>query len=99
MEGWGFREVLEELAKRVGIKLKRFEPTGQSRVREKILEINKLTAKFYAHLLTKHEAGEVARQYLAKRSIKRPIWEKFELGFAPDSWDKERYLEELAKYG
>ena len=88
MEGWGFREVLEELAKRVGIKLKRFEPTGQSRVREKILEINKLTAKFYAHLLTKHEAGEVARQYLAKRSIKRPIWEKFELGFAPDSWDK-----------
>ena len=88
MEGWGFREVLEELAKRVGIKLKRFEPTGQSRVREKILEINKLTAKFYAHLLTKHEAGEVARQYLAKRSIKRPIWEKFEMGFAPDSWDK-----------
>ena len=88
MEGWGFREVLEELAKRVGIKLKRFEPTGQSRVREKILEINKLVAKFYAHLLTKHEAGEVARQYLAKRSIKRPIWEKFELGFAPDSWDK-----------
>ena len=46
MEGWGFREVLEELAKRVGIKLKRFEPTGQSRVREKILEINKMESYF-----------------------------------------------------
>src|SRR3989344_4137557 len=88
IEGWDFRDALEELAKRVGVKLKKFAPTGQTQVKEKLIEINKLTARFYSHLLTKHPIGEPARKYLNKRGIKPPMWEKFSLGFAPDSWDK-----------
>ena len=88
MEGWDFREALEEMAKRVGVSLKKFEPTGLSKTRETLITINKLTAKFYAHLLLVHPIGESARKYLTGRGIKKPLWEKFSLGFAPDSWDK-----------
>ena len=51
IEGWDFREALEELAKRVGVKLKSFAPTEASRTKEKLISINNLAAKFYAHLL------------------------------------------------
>ena len=50
IEGWDFREALEELAERVGIKLKSFMPTEASRTKEKLISINNLAAKFYAHL-------------------------------------------------
>lgn len=93
MEGWEFRETLEELAKRVGVKLKDFQPTGISRDKEKLIEINKLAAKFYNYLLTKHKVGEVARKYLAKRGIDEKLWDKFDLGYSPDSWENvSRFL-------
>lgn len=87
IEGWDFREALEELAKRAGVKLKSFEPTDKSRIREKLLEINKLTVKIYSHLLNNHPAGERARKYLTGRGIKKETWEKYRLGYSPDSWD------------
>ncbi len=87
IEGWDFREALEELAKRAGVKLKQFEPTDKSRVRDKLIEINKLTTKLYSHLLSNHPAGERARNYLAGRGIKKETWEKYRLGYSPDSWD------------
>ncbi|MEX2027892.1 MAG: DNA primase [Candidatus Curtissbacteria bacterium] len=87
IEGWDFREALEELAKRTGVKLKSFEPTDKSRVREKLLEINKLAVKLYSHLLSNHPAGEGARKYLEGRGIKKETWEKYRLGYSPDSWD------------
>ena len=97
IEGWDFREALEELAKKTGVKLKKFEPTGQSKVRDKLIEINKLVAKFYTHLLVEHPIGEPARKYLLSRGIKAPLWEDFGLGFSPDSWDKT--FEFLKKHG
>src|SRR3990170_5303284 len=63
MEGWDFRETLEELAKRAGVKLVDFKPSGASRDKEKLLEINKMAAKFYKYLLAKHKAGEAGRNY------------------------------------
>lgn len=87
IEGWDFREALEELAKRAGVKLKSFEPTDKSQIREKLIEINKLTVKLYSHLLNNHPAGERARKYLTGRGIKKETWEKFRLGYSPDSWD------------
>jgi len=87
IEGWDFREAFEELAKRVGVKLTRFAPTSSSKLKEKLLEISKLATTFYRHLLEKHPAGEKARQYLSRREIKRSIWEKFSLGYAPAGWE------------
>ncbi len=87
MEGWDFRETLEELAKRAGVKLTSFAPTGTSKLKEKLMEINKLAAKFYSHLLVAHPAGAKARDYLAERGIKKSILEEFRLGYAPAGWE------------
>lgn len=87
IEGWDFRETLEELAKRAGVKLKDFQPTGASRDKEKLIAINKLAAKFYNYILLKHKLGEPGREYLKKRGINEALWEKFEIGYAPGGWE------------
>src|SRR5438309_385741 len=87
IEGWDFRETLEELAKRVGVKLTTFAPTARSQIKEKLVTINNLALKFYSHILNKHSLGEPARKYLEKRGIKRASWEKFGLGYAPLGWE------------
>ncbi len=86
MEGWDFRETLEEMAKRAGVKLKSFAPSSTSREKEKLIEIHKLCEKLYSYLLAKHKLGEPGRKYLLSRGIKQSSWEKFGLGFAPDGW-------------
>lgn len=86
VEGWEFREVLEELAKRVGIKLTTFAPSAQSKEKDKILAVNSLTAKFYSHILNKHPLGEKARRYLTGRGIKEEAWLEYDLGYAPGGW-------------
>jgi len=96
-EGMDFREALEELAKKTGVKLIDFKPTGASKQREKIVAINKLAAKFYSHLLTKHPSGEKARKYLEMRGIKKKAIEAYSLGYAPSGW--ENTAEFLTKRG
>ncbi|HSX19041.1 MAG TPA: CHC2 zinc finger domain-containing protein, partial [Candidatus Saccharimonadales bacterium] len=97
IEGWDFRETLEELAKRAGVKLVDFKPSGASRDKEKLIEINKLAAKFYNYILTGHKLGEPGRAYLKGRGINEDLWEKFGLGYAPNSW--ENVSKFLAKKG
>lgn len=87
-EGWDFREALEELAKRAGVKLKDFAPTAQLRTKETIISVCILAAKFYNYLLLSHPTGEKARKYLLSRGIKRDLWEKFSLGYSPEGWEK-----------
>lgn len=87
IEGWDFKETLEELAKRAGVKLVKQGPTEGGRVREKLLAINALAEKFYSHILDKHPAGETGRKYLEKRGIEPTLWQKFGLGYVPDKWD------------
>jgi DNA primase len=87
MEGWDFREALEELAKKVGVKLTSFAPSGKTREREKLIEINKLVSKFYSYLLNEHKAGERARKYLKDRGISQETWKKFNVGYAPEAWE------------
>lgn len=87
IEGWDFRETLEELAKRAGVKLVDFKPSGASRDKEKLIEINKLAAKFYKYILQKHKLGEPGRAYLKKRGIGEELWEKFDIGYAPNAWE------------
>ncbi|MBI2012765.1 DNA primase [Candidatus Curtissbacteria bacterium] len=97
MEGWDFRETLEELAKRVGVKLTYTGGFGKTKIKDKLVEINNLVAKFYAHVLNKHPLGETARKYLKRRGIRKNIWEKFGLGYAPGGW--ENALNFLTKRG
>jgi len=97
MEGWDFRETLEELAKRTGVRLKSFGSSPATKLKEKIIQINKLASKFYTYILMEHSQGKVARDYLLGRGIKKSSWEKFGLGYAPAGW--ENILKFLEKKG
>lgn len=85
-EGLDFREALEELAKRTGVKLSRRkeEKTPEEARRERIFAANELAAKFYNYLLTSHPAGRKALEYLLKRGLKLETIKKFNLGYAPN---------------
>ncbi len=90
-ENYSFPEAVEYLAKRTGVLL----PDGQERkvlnkdeeYRKRLCTINSLAARFYNYLLTEHELGEKAREYLLNRGVSKEMIEEFQLGYAPDSWN------------
>ena len=84
-EGMEFGEALRFLADKAGVKLVRLDrsDTGE---KEKLIEINNLTAKFYQYFLLNHAVGKIALEYLLKeRGLKLASIKDFSLGFSPDS--------------
>ena len=94
IENLEFREALERLAERAGVRLQ--GPVDGSR--GKILagvDILKHALDFFIRSLHGN-SGEAARAYLARRSITNDDMVRFELGWAPSSWDSlSRYLHTL----
>lgn len=98
-----FPEALEELASQAGVTLtRRIADTPQTKLKEKILEVNHLAGEFYQYLLTQHKLGQHARDYLKNRGISDKAIKTFSLGYSPNSWDgllkylkKKGYEEEL----
>lgn len=79
-----FPEALRILAKRAGIELvSRDYNSGESSKKEQLYRINSLAKEYYHYVLTKHKAGEKARNYLANRGIDPKVIETFALGFSP----------------
>ncbi len=97
-EGMEFGEALKFLADRAGVKLRplSFKPTSE---KERIYEVNSLTAKFYHYVLTKHRAGRAALNYLKKeRGMTETAIETFQLGFCPNlPFAARRFLVEKHK--
>ncbi len=87
IEGMDFYESLQTLAKRAGVELISYRPTGQEELRERLIRINSLAAEYYHYLLTKHDLGAKALKYLKERKISDLSIEKFKLGYAPEGWD------------
>jgi DNA primase len=86
MEGISFYEALKELAERHGIPMpKRSQyADDESRLREAVFQMHDLAAdNFRANL--GGPAGEVARNYLARRGVKPETIEQFGLGFSDRS--------------
>lgn len=83
-----FYEALKELADKVGVKLESvgFEDKEWS-VKDKIIKVNNAAASFFEYLLQQTSFGEHARQYLLNRKVNLLIAKKFQLGYAPQSWD------------
>lgn len=86
-ENMEFPEALRALAKKAGIALKETSfKQGEYSEKEKIFTINNQALKFYHYILTKHQAGKNALDYLLlKRKINKGIIDTFELGFSPSS--------------
>ncbi|KKT65436.1 MAG: primase protein [Candidatus Woesebacteria bacterium GW2011_GWA2_44_33] len=102
IEGIDFREALERLAGKAGVKLvaRKFDVGGD---KQKLLEVMELAARYYHWLLTESKSGEEARKYLVDRKINTKLIETFNLGFSLSGWDnlmsylikKKGYSEEI----
>lgn len=87
IEGLEFGEALKILAERAGIKLTTYQPTTAETSKDRLIQINELAAAAYHYLLTTHKLGIPAKLYLESRHVSPESIEKFQLGYAPDSWD------------
>jgi DNA primase len=85
IEGIEFRESLKLLADKAGVRLKSVNYKDSSR-KSRIFEIIDVSRKFYQECL-KIKRGRKAYDYLLKRGLESETIEKFQLGYAPDSWD------------
>ena len=89
-ENIGFREAVEILADRAGIKLPEYEKKNGEKNSYEILE---LTAKFYAENL---KSSSAARAYMERRKLDASDITKFSLGYSLASWDSlVRHLKNL----
>ena len=92
IEGYDFRQALEVLAEKAGVKLANIAPSQSADSKKYLLyEINETAKKFYHVVLLKHPVGKDALRYLTdKRQLTKETIVDWELGFAPDSWDTLR---------
>lgn len=86
-EHLNFREALERLAERAGITLTPLRPADrvEDERRQRLVELNRLAAAWFSHVLWSTAFGEPARDYLARRGVDRATAERFGLGFAPEA--------------
>ncbi len=83
-----FPEALRILAKKAGVKLQNIHfDQGVSQQKEKLYQINHLASEFYHYLLTSHESGKKALDYILKRGITKKSLELFKIGYAPNAWE------------
>jgi DNA primase len=108
-ENLSFIEAVKYLAKRAGIQLpeKKLSPEERSKY-EHLYYANQVARKFFLKQLWETENGRKVLRYLKEsRGLSEDTINHFELGFAPDAWDKllshartlEISEEELVKAG
>jgi DNA primase len=78
-----FREAVEILARRVGVRLPEPTEPGQSgEQRRELIELNEMAQRHFRQAL-QSAAGASARQYLQKRGVSTEVVERYGLGFSP----------------
>lgn len=83
MENIDFPEAVKRLAERVGIVLP--GPSGRTRSRDGLYEINEFARHFYRQNLETPE-GKVVLRYLEGRGLNSESIARFSLGYAPKGW-------------
>ncbi len=93
LEGYSFTEAARNLAVKANIELpSETVPTSHSENKQQndssiMIEAHNLLKKFYHHLLVNTKEGQGALDYLLERGFTKEVIEKFEIGYALDSWD------------
>jgi DNA primase len=85
-----FVEAVKRLADRAKIPLEYEQgAAGQEtkHLKDTLLQIHEQIAQRWHHCLLNEAAGQVARDYLAKRGVSAEAIKLFRLGAAPDAWD------------
>ncbi|PLX88959.1 MAG: DNA primase [Desulfuromonas sp.] len=92
MEGLAFPDAVRRLAERCGVELleRSLSPAEEQRIKtkERLLRVNEVAAAYFHRLLMDEPAGEPGRHYLKRRGYGRNSATEYQLGFAPDGWDK-----------
>lgn len=83
IENLDYMEAIRFLAQRAGLTVpENRADDGMSRLRTRILALNRETARFYYGVL-KSDAGTAGREYFARRALKPETIRHFGLGFSP----------------
>ena len=89
-ESLDFPEAVRRLADRAKIPLEYAAGAPEEAARhgkQQLLEIHEQIAKRWENALANEASGQVARDYLAGRSVSPEAVRLFRLGYAPDLWD------------
>ncbi|HET7579371.1 MAG TPA: DNA primase [Bacillales bacterium] len=101
IEGWEFPEAVKHLGDKAHIEVPDLEPRNQGKKNkgehQAIISAHDLLVKFYHSCLVKTNAGGEARDYLQKRGFSQETIQAFQIGYAPDEW--ERAVKFLTKHG
>ena len=94
-ENYSFQEAMKVLADRAGVELPEQEMTEEMKrqqdLRGRILEVNKMAAKYFYYQL-RTENGQQAMKYLKDRQLSDETIKRFGLGFS------NKYSNDLYKY-
>jgi DNA primase len=89
-ENIGFPDAVRRLADRAKIPLEFDQSPGEQQSRhlkDQLLQIHEQIAQRWQNCLLNEAAGQVARDYLAKRGVSPEAVKLFRLGAAPPGWD------------
>ena len=89
-ENIGFTDAVQRLAERakIPIEFERGAPDAQARhLKDQLLQIHEQIAQRWQNALLNEAAGQLARDYLAKRGVSAEAVKLFRLGAAPEVWD------------
>ena len=85
-DGVDFPTALRTLADRAGVELSE-RTSREDAQRKRLRDALDAAISFYHQVLTGHSVGAEARTYLHDRGFTDETIERFQLGFAPDTWD------------
>jgi DNA primase len=80
-----FKEALQILADRAGVKLPKYTPENkeQENSEDRSYKANELAAKFYSEVLKRSETAKPAWEYVQKRGLKAETLNEWLIGYAP----------------
>jgi DNA primase len=89
-ENLSFAEAVERLAERARIPLEYDQNPNAARargLRDQLLSLHEALCERWQRCLASEAAGQVARDYLARRGVSADSIREFRIGAAPESWD------------
>ena len=86
-ENVSFMEAVEILAREAGMPIPQRDPQAQEKAekRTELVDVMELAVRWF-RLQLRTGAASAAREYLEKRGLNQEVCDRWEIGFAPDSW-------------
>ncbi len=89
IESLDYVEAIKFLAERAGMSMPdEVRNNDSSRLKARILEINRTAARYFYNVLTRTPDGEKGRRYFNDRKLTAATITKYGLGYAPNDWYK-----------